>query len=319
MSTTTPTPDVSVIIPAHGRPEELGRCLEHLAAQSVATIGFEVVIVDDGSPDSLEATVMSSRHRLRLRFLRHECNRGRAAARNTGAAAAHGRLLIFLDADMLASPGWLQAHHQAHVAAAETGPIVGLGPIPVEPAYLGLLGEYMQRRGHMRPGIDADEVPYRYFVSSNTSVARELFESVGGYDDAFVYYGGEDIDLGYRLHRAGGRVVVVRPAPAHHAYRYELGSAARRMREFGRLTLPLVFERHPELRRDFRLDLLESRGAYTAACLRAATHPLLLSAGGALAPVLGRVFPWVLSYLLVGNYFRGYVEHMRAATPAGGV
>ena len=73
----------------------------------------------------------------------------------------------------------------------------------------------------------------------------DLIEA-GGYDERFVHYGGEDIDLGWKLGHAGSRFVLAPEAIAHHAYRYNIVAGAARMREFGRRTLPLVFTKDPE-------------------------------------------------------------------------
>lgn len=309
-------PDVSVIVPAFERPEELAHCLRSLAGQRADGVTWEVVVVDDASPVPLAPVVEANRAGLALRCMRNERNAGRAATRNRGAAAARGRLLLFLDADMLAEPELVGAHARAHRRAGE-GALAAFGLIPVAPGYRTVLGEYMERRGHMRPGLPDENVPFRFFVSSNTSIARELFHQVGGYDERFLHYGGEDIDLGFRLHRAGARFAVARDAVARHAYRYEIPATALRMREFGRFTLPLVFERHPELRRAFYLDRLTDRGAVAAAFHRALVWPPFLALARAMAPAIGRTTPIVLSYVLVGNYFRGYADHLADAASAG--
>ena len=90
------TPAVSVIIPAYNRAGTLARALDSVAAQTFTD--YEVIVVDDGSTDGT-ADCCAARGDPRLRLLRHGTNRGAAAARNTGVAAATGTWCAFLDSD----------------------------------------------------------------------------------------------------------------------------------------------------------------------------------------------------------------------------
>ena len=78
------TPLFSIVVPTYGRPEYLGECLASILQQTVED--FEVVVVDDASPDPVELPVEDAR----LRLLRRDTNGGPAAARNTGMAVAAG-------------------------------------------------------------------------------------------------------------------------------------------------------------------------------------------------------------------------------------
>lgn len=98
----------SLIIPTYARPKQLGNCLESLTQLIAPRSGFEIIIVDDGNPESLEPVVAPFREKLNLRLLRQE-NGGPAKARNTGAAAARGRHLAFTDDDCRPEPNWLCA------------------------------------------------------------------------------------------------------------------------------------------------------------------------------------------------------------------
>ena len=80
-------PSFSVIVPTHGRPRQLASCLESLTRLQAPAGNFEVVVVDDGSPEPLDEVVKPYRNRLDLTLLRQP-NGGPGSARNTGAAAA---------------------------------------------------------------------------------------------------------------------------------------------------------------------------------------------------------------------------------------
>lgn len=99
------SPKFSVVIPTCGR-ESLLACLRGLANQSYAD--FEVVAVDDGSPQPVASMAGIREIPVELRILRQE-NAGPAAARNAGAAEARGEFLAFTDDDCIPDPGWLAA------------------------------------------------------------------------------------------------------------------------------------------------------------------------------------------------------------------
>ncbi|MEI8319890.1 MAG: glycosyltransferase family A protein, partial [Planctomycetia bacterium] len=84
---------VTVVVPTYRRPQQLRRCLEALAAQTFPE-PWEVVVVDDGSPQPFSAADMPATDRLALRVIRQE-NAGPAAARNRGVREARGEFVAF--------------------------------------------------------------------------------------------------------------------------------------------------------------------------------------------------------------------------------
>lgn len=89
-------PLVSVVIPTFNRAARLARAIRSVQSQSYSRL--EIIVVDDGSTDATAEIVHSCEDR-RIRYIRHEQNRGGAAARNTGIAAANGEVIAFLDDD----------------------------------------------------------------------------------------------------------------------------------------------------------------------------------------------------------------------------
>lgn len=90
------TPTVSVVIPTFKRPALVRRAIASVLNQTYRD--FEIVVVDDGSPDDTRGAVTGIRDE-RVRYLRHERNRGLPASRNTGIKAASGEYIAFLDDD----------------------------------------------------------------------------------------------------------------------------------------------------------------------------------------------------------------------------
>jgi len=99
------SPQVSIVVPTFARPAALARCLDGIAALDRA-VPFEVVVVDDGGPEPLDALVAERAARLDVHLVR-QTRGGPAAARNTGAARARGAWLAFLDDDCTPDQGWL--------------------------------------------------------------------------------------------------------------------------------------------------------------------------------------------------------------------
>lgn len=200
---------VSVVIPAWNAAVTLSEQLEALSAQVTALDG-EVIVADNGSTDGTAAVARRWADRIpRLRVVDAAARRGPAAARNIGAAAARGRLLVFCDADDVVASEWLALM----ISGLEEHDLVG-----------GLL----ETRSLRRPGAvtvswePTAEIHLHYWTrfeatpSSNLGIRRVAFDALGGFDEALVT--GEDVDLCWRAQVAGfsfGRVpgAVVRSRP----------------------------------------------------------------------------------------------------------
>ncbi|MDC0834855.1 glycosyltransferase [Geitlerinema sp. CS-897] len=89
-------PTVSIIVPSYNRAYIIDRAIDSVLAQTVAD--WELIVVDDGSKDNTQQVVEQFGDS-RIRYLRHDPNRGVCAARNTGIEAASGTYVAFLDSD----------------------------------------------------------------------------------------------------------------------------------------------------------------------------------------------------------------------------
>jgi len=89
-------PTVSIIIPTYNRAHLVGRAIRSVLNQTYQD--FEIIVVDDASIDNTEEVVKSFEDN-RIRYIRHEKNKGAAAARNTGIKAARGEFIAFQDSD----------------------------------------------------------------------------------------------------------------------------------------------------------------------------------------------------------------------------
>ena len=252
--------DLTVVIPTHGKRPLLQATLSALHAQRLDPARWNVVVVDDASPDDTADFLReeTGRWQGRLTVLRPEINVGRARARNLGAAAAAGEWILFLDDDIVAPSGLLEAHLSVLGGLRGRGTIgrVVTSPAVVDAPHFA----YIDTRGVAK--IGGGRVPCRYLVTQNTAVPRWAFEAVGGFDEAFLAYGFEDMDLGYRLEDAGVEfVALTEPVPEHvHHHSFEAWIAKKR--ECGHGPLQRIAASHPTRLGDMKLQwILDPPGA----------------------------------------------------------
>lgn len=179
-------PSFSVIIPTYNRASTIGRALQSVFQQSYAD--YELIVVDDGSSDGTP-DVIAGFAEARVRYVR-QANQGVSAARNAGAAQAHGRYLTFLDSDDEAMPGWLTAF-QCAFADPQTG-IVCCGVLRRSeidgPSGRELLPDPL---GEVFCGVTG------LFLAGSFAVRRELFDAIGGYVPGLAF--SENTELALRL------------------------------------------------------------------------------------------------------------------------
>jgi glycosyltransferase involved in cell wall biosynthesis len=196
---------VSVVIPTVNRRDSVLRTVSTVLSQDFPASDCEIIIVADGASDDTAEALRRCHTESRVRVLEFETNRGPAAARTAGWCAAAGELVVFLDDDLICTPGLLRAHVAAHIGVGNRE-IVGLGAIYVSPKHPPSLASELFRRGlgaeYQRRRLDPDEPwPENVWSFANTSVARAVLERVGGFDERFRKR--EDCELGVRLLEAG--------------------------------------------------------------------------------------------------------------------
>lgn len=204
---------LSVIVPVRNRARQLPAFLASLRAQRVRD-AVELVLVDDGSDDGSERVALEAVGTLAgcmdLLLLRLERRPGRGederfrfragVARQAGLAHARGTHVLFVDPDQVVSADCLAQHVLWQSRGFDV--VVGDRGIPALPA------ESPEARGRARLRFEplrGEPHWWLHFSTGNSSVRRSLLDFVGGFDCSLQYWGLDDTDLGYRLHRAGGR------------------------------------------------------------------------------------------------------------------
>jgi glycosyltransferase involved in cell wall biosynthesis len=196
-------PALSVVVPTYNRRDGLERLLRGLAVQTYPADQFEVVVVNDGSTDGTSALLRQIETPYRLHAL-DQANAGPAAARNLGYQQAEGRIVVFLDDDVLPSPGLLAAH-----AAAQEGvdDLIVVGPMSPPTDWQRSVWVRWEERQLLKQydAMASGRYPCtpRQFYTGNASAPRSMLEAAGGFDDRFKR--AEDVELAFRLWSMGAR------------------------------------------------------------------------------------------------------------------
>ena len=238
-------PEMSVIIPTHNRGYALKRTLDALRAQTCEAGHFEVIIVADGCTDGTVALLQQYEAPFTLRAI-EQPGSGPATARNNGASQARGRLLVFLDDDIEASPFLLEAHQRAH---EHRSGCVSIGYLPPDLQtqkgfFRGAIRSWwedmfnrMRQPGH--------RFAYTDLLSGNFALEAKLFAQVGGFNTELWCH--EDYELGVRLIQDGADFTFVEAAMGRHHELTDLKRVLWRKFEEGRADV-LLGQLHPELR-----------------------------------------------------------------------
>lgn len=316
------TPRFSVIIPTYQRRDVVVESVRALARQDFDG-AFEVIVVVDGSTDGTSSSLRALRLPFPLKVL-EQTNQGASRARNRGADAAGGEILLFLDDDMESHPRLLAEHDRSHRAGAD----VVLGQMPLHPdsppsVLTPGVREWAERRTRRLSALGA-ALTLHDLLTGQMSVRREAYQKVGGFDTHFTRngtFGNEDVDFGYRLMRHGSRIVFNVAAVSWQRYVVRPRQYLRQYQQAGHADV--VFARkHPEQAATiFALSKIERPSN------RLLWGPLV-ALSPVSAPVTGAIRWFALSRaeggaqdVTTARWFRGAkrLEYLKGVREAGGI
>jgi glycosyltransferase involved in cell wall biosynthesis len=203
----------SVVIPTYNRLPILQKCLDALERQvlsvDTAIVGYEVVVVDDGSTDGTIDWIRAEGDRLSHVKLYEQAHQGPSAARNLGVENAIGDTIIFIDSDLVVTDRFLQSHADALVRGErESGN-----------NKLFTYGAVINTANFDNPTAE----PYKitdfsnaYFATGNVAIAKHWLLEAGLFDTEFQLYGWEDLELGVRLKNLGLKLIKCPDAVGYH-------------------------------------------------------------------------------------------------------
>ena len=198
----------SIIIPTWNRYEALLETLNALAASDFPANQWEAIVVDDGSKDETETAVLQwiKKTGASVRYIKQE-NAGAAAARNRGAWAAQGEVLIFIDNDIVVPSDFIRQHLQALQNNSHCW-IMGRVVHPPE-LRLTPFGRFRDDfHESFQQNYPKDQLSETIgMTGQNVSLPRIDFVALGGFDESYPGASCEDWELALRARQRGIRVL----------------------------------------------------------------------------------------------------------------
>jgi GT2 family glycosyltransferase len=214
---------LDVVIVTRERWAVLERTLSALRGQTVSA--FRTIIVCDGTDQDVPPRLRRSVGQ----FIVQE-EAGLAAARNRGVAASEGPLVLFLGDDIIPRSDFIERHLERHAATPGDDPAV-LGHVEWHQAVAGRrLERWLSFSGAQFDYADPSQAGFESFSSDNVSLPRALLKAAGGFDES-LHGGDADLELSWRLHQHGMRLVYEPRAIAHHLHRHDWDEIIARIRD----------------------------------------------------------------------------------------
>jgi len=230
--------DVSIIIPTYNRKSLLKNTLISLFNQNYVKDKYEIVVVDDGSNDETNEMVRSLKATCNITYLYWhrkkpyvfgEPENRTGPARNLGIKYAKGNLIIFLDSDVIVSKNLVAEHIKSH---KQNNRCYVLGYCywldkdeKIDMNKFAKKDDFENKKPwnllkYIRPSSTSflKYLSWSLFITRNISIPRLALESSGLFDDTYIYYATEDIDLGYRLSKLGYSLVFNKEAKGFHQW-----------------------------------------------------------------------------------------------------
>jgi GT2 family glycosyltransferase len=216
----------------------LDACLKSAATLDPAP--REVIVALDGA----DPAVLEAANSHGFRIVSNPNSPGVSATRNAGVRAAMGNIVVFADSDVLLPPDHIARLVQAFADHPEASAVIGsYDDQPSAPGFVSRYRNLLHHYTHQHGSPDAQT-----FWAGCGAIRRDVFLSVGGFDENFRKPSVEDIDLGYRLRQAGYRICLVPSWQVKHLKKWTFGDLI--FTDIGRRAIPWT----RLLRRENRLD-----------------------------------------------------------------
>lgn len=239
-------PEISVQIPVRNGGARFGATLACLAAQDTRGFPWELVVADDGSDVPVEREFASELAALPgnagVRVVRLEGSGNRPVARNRALKEGAAPVALLLDADLGFGPDLLHQHlktRRAMGASFLMGARVNAHSPDATPWQRWFDSRAM---GNSPPGV----FPWKYFITGNLSVKSGMLLDAGGFDPAIDRYGGEDVEAGLRLWKAGAVFHWTPDISVRHMDDVTPRRHSEKMIEYGATGLKYTLAKHPE-------------------------------------------------------------------------
>jgi glycosyltransferase involved in cell wall biosynthesis len=203
---------VSVIIPVYNSQDTIADCLESVFNSSYSD--FEVIVVDDNSSDGTAAIVES----FPCKLIRLDRNYGPSKARNIGVESSSGCILVFFDGDVIIEKDTLSRIVDRFSSRPEISALFCSFKKFTVPS--NFFTEYKNLRHHYTHQISDENATT--FCGGFGAMKREVFLEFGGFNEKHRVL--EDIEFGYRLHKAGHKILLAKDIQVTHCKKYSFFS-----------------------------------------------------------------------------------------------
>ncbi|MDR2980595.1 MAG: glycosyltransferase [Bacteroidales bacterium] len=218
----------SIIVPVFNRPDEVEELLESLSKQ--VDQDFEVVIVEDGSTITCDKVCQQYAQTLDLKYF-FKPNSGRSETRNYGMERASGNYFVIYDSDCIIPPQYFKVMRKVlteNYVDCYGGPDNADDSFsPMQKAINYSMTSFFTTGGIRGGTKNKDKFSPRSF---NMGISKEVFETVGGYKNMI----GEDIDLSFRIKKAGFKTTLFKEAYVYHKRRVSLKKFFKQVNTFGK-------------------------------------------------------------------------------------
>jgi GT2 family glycosyltransferase len=225
------TPSVSIIVCSYNGAKTLTACLDSLGKLNYPD--YEVILVDDGSTDD---TAYIAPQFPNVRYI-HQTNHGLSYARNAGAAAARGEILVYTDSDCMADVDWLYYL----IGTLTSGDYAGVGGPNITPP----AENWVQACVAAAPGgpshVLLTDTVAEHIPGCNMAFYKWAFDNVGGFD-AEYRKAGDDVDFCWRLQQSGCVIAFSPSAMVWHHRRFTLRTFFKQQDGYGEAESLLRFK-----------------------------------------------------------------------------
>jgi glycosyltransferase involved in cell wall biosynthesis len=217
---------VSIIIPSYNSENTIRNCLDSILAQEFIK-ECEIIVVDS-SADRTSEIVRQNYPEVQCCHLDKKTDPG--TARNLGVAQSHGDVLIFIDSDCIARPGWLNGLLTLHRQNCYN--VIGGAIENANPGSIISFASYVVEFSDFLPTMQKG--PVSHLPTCNISYKRAIFNKFGGFDHR--YYPQEDYYFHWQLKKAGQRIYFDPSILVAHHHRTGWYSYLAHQRRIGQVT-----------------------------------------------------------------------------------
>lgn len=240
----------SIIVYGQDSPDGCVRLLTSLENIEIKTRGFEVILVLQGVNEKVQKMLRDYPFSFSLQIIMLKEGVGRAAGRILGVKAAKSDLILFLDVDLEISPQLLACHLELY-DDKDTAAVMGeiyLPPFVKKSRWFQYLdSDYRSTRRWSLLSSDDASPPLRYVNTANFSVKKEIYERCYEDGEIFENHEAENIDMAYRIMAQQKGLIRYHPEAIAFCQHPGLKASLRAKYEFGRVGVPQLLKRYPNL------------------------------------------------------------------------